>query len=89
MCMNMCNVHVHMCICTILRVGAQLGLAQMITTEIKIPNRLVGLGKWILDMCKMRIAIYCNYNNSVIGRQGEMINKLQLESNAKIQVAPG
>ena len=26
---------------------------------------------------------------AVIGRQGEMINKLQLESNAKIQVAPG
>lgn len=51
----------------IAKVGAQLGLAQMITIEIKIPNRLVGL---------------------VIGRQGEMINKLQLESNAKIQVAP-
>ena len=27
------------------RVGAQLGLAQMITIEIKVPNRLVGLGK--------------------------------------------
>ena len=28
------------------RVGAQLGLTQMITIEIKIPNRLVGLGMW-------------------------------------------
>lgn len=33
------------CYFAILRVGAQLGLAQMITIEIKIPNRLVGLGK--------------------------------------------
>ena len=30
---------------TIFRVGAQLGLASMITVEIKIPNRLVGLGE--------------------------------------------
>lgn len=29
----------------IFRVGAQLGLASMITVEIKIPNRLVGLGE--------------------------------------------
>lgn len=26
---------------------------------------------------------------AVIGRQGEMINKLQAESSARIQVAPG
>lgn len=29
----------------IFRVGAQLGLASMITVEIRIPNRLVGLGE--------------------------------------------
>ena len=29
------------------RVGAQLGLAQMITVEIKIPNRMVGLGETV------------------------------------------
>ena len=38
--MNMCT-HAH----TNLRVGAQLGLPHMITIEIKIPNRMVGLGK--------------------------------------------
>lgn len=31
--------------CDSCRVGAQLGLTQMITIEIKVPNRMVGLGK--------------------------------------------
>ena len=30
---------------SLVRVGAQLGLTHMITIEIKIPNRMVGLGK--------------------------------------------
>ena len=29
----------------LVRVGAQLGLPHMMTVEIKIPNRMVGLGK--------------------------------------------
>ncbi|XP_019852923.1 PREDICTED: far upstream element-binding protein 1-like isoform X2 [Amphimedon queenslandica] len=49
------------------KIAGQLGFAQTMTIEIKVPNRMVGL---------------------VIGRQGEMINKLQAESGAKIQVAP-
>jgi far upstream element-binding protein len=49
------------------KITGQLGLAQSLTIEIKVPNRMVGL---------------------IIGRQGEMINKLQADSGAKIQVAP-
>ena len=30
----------------ICRVGAQLGLNHMLSVEIKVPNRLVGLGKY-------------------------------------------
>eukprot|EP00731_Ephydatia_muelleri_P024181 Em0016g452a len=51
----------------IAKVGAQLGLQQMITIDIKVPNRMVGL---------------------IIGRGGEMINRLQAESGARLQVAP-
>lgn len=32
-------------VCLSIRVGAQLGLQQMMTIEIKIPNRMVGLGR--------------------------------------------
>ena len=44
-------VHVHVCL--LVRVGAQLGLAQMITIEIRIPNRLVGLGKYSNSVCDL------------------------------------
>ena len=33
-------------VCLLVRVGAQLGLQQMITIDIKVPNRMVGLSKF-------------------------------------------
>ena len=35
----------------LVRVGAQLGLPHMMTVEIKIPNRMVGLGKVYVGVC--------------------------------------
>lgn len=63
----------------------------MLSVEIKIPNRLVGLGKFMIYYLVFHdyIYIFIFLCMSVIGRQGEMINKLQAESAARIQVAPG
>ena len=59
----------------------------MITIEIKVPNGMVGLGKGL----KIEPILGASFvlPPTVIGRGGEMINKLQSESGARIQVAPG
>ena len=43
-CASLLSVHV-VCV-DIRRVGAQLGMTQMMTIEIEIPNRMVGLGEF-------------------------------------------
>ena len=40
------------CVKSFYRVGAQLGLTQMITIEIKVPNRMVGLGMYVFTLQK-------------------------------------
>ena len=69
------------------RISGQIGLTQMITIEIKVPNRMVGLGMAHEIRCTLGVNFILPL--SVIGRGGEMINKLQSESGARIQVAPG
>ena len=48
-------LYMTLCISSLLtvRVGAQLGLPQMMTVEIKIPNRMVGLGKYECTVCSV------------------------------------
>ncbi len=55
------------------RVGAQLGMSQMITVDIKIPNRMVGLGE-------LSCVIY-NFNGSLY-----ISMTLMLMSNCVIQL---
>lgn len=72
--------------------ASQLGLTQMITIEIKVPNRMVGLGGLPLPWVHLILGNEQGHPHSlptVIGRQGEMINRLQADSAARIQVAPG
>ena len=40
------------------RVGAQFGFTQL-SVEIKIPNRLVGLGKYILSSTVLLFVVSC------------------------------
>ena len=71
------------------RMASQLGLTQMITIEIKVPNRMVGLGVFLWVWLYTTVISRVIPISSVIGRQGEMINRLQADSSARIQVAPG
>lgn len=60
-------------------------------SSFSLPHTLCTL-KWqglTIDCSCMCDRIYTCFYCVVIGRQGEMINKLQAESAARIQVAPG
>lgn len=70
------------------RIG-HMGFNQIISVDIKVPNRLVGLGTFHYFRLSISLLKLLFFALIVIGRQGEMINKLQSESSAKIQVAPG
>ena len=67
-------------------------MQQMITIEIEIPNRMVGLGEFhtvAQSHPEATSQAHSLCHTSVIGRGGEMITRLQADSGARIQVAPG